>query len=81
MSRLLTRLCDLIWTCLLAIIGGVADAEQIAARLRSRAEEVAFSEWTSSNFVTVNEDSYQVWKANDWWMVPWMDKLSPGISL
>lgn len=48
---------------------------QIATSLRLRAEEVVFSEWTPSNYKEVNKDSYLIWKANNWWMMPWVDKM------
>lgn len=54
--------------------------EQIAKELRKRAEEVVFADWTGSGFKTVNTDSYPVWQANNWWMLPWEDKLEDKTS-
>ena len=50
-------------------------ARQIARRLRKRAEDVVYSEWTGAQLLGVDTDSYDIWKENGWWILPWEEIL------
>lgn len=43
--------------------------------LRARAEEVVNAEYKESELKEVDTDSYFVWQANEYWVVPWEDEL------
>eukprot|EP00904_Undaria_pinnatifida_P009087 jgi/Undpi1/5308/HiC_scaffold_2.g00589.m1 len=50
---------------------------EIADRLRARAAEVVYSEFTRSIYAPVIKDNYLVFKEDGWWISPLLRKLPP----
>lgn len=51
-------------------------ANQIAARLMARAEEVVFSEYMESAYAEFDPECLDFWEARGWWMTPWFGKVA-----
>lgn len=48
----------------------------MAREIRVRLADVVAKEYTKSLYLDVNYDSYYVWAAHNYWIIPWYDILA-----